>query len=200
MSNFSDFFPAPGGGGGGGGGIPKYQEFITSGTFTPTQALIDAGGRITVFVVGGGGGSANITTGKAASGGEVLMEYMTLTNTNAITVTIGSGGNAGGGAGANTDFSGSNAGGIDISALGGITSGVNSTTPNQQNNRLSIGYGAIAAAGKEVIAGSGTFGYGAGGATAYSTGVNTPKANSGQAGGYNSKPGASGFVRVTWFE
>ena len=41
MSNFTDFFPAASGGGG--GGIPKYQEFTSSGTFTPTQALIDAG-------------------------------------------------------------------------------------------------------------------------------------------------------------
>ncbi len=39
MSNFTDFFPAAGGGG---GGIPKYQDFTSSGTFTPSQALIDA--------------------------------------------------------------------------------------------------------------------------------------------------------------
>ena len=38
MSNFTDFFPAAAGGG---GGIPKYQDFTSSGTFTPTQALID---------------------------------------------------------------------------------------------------------------------------------------------------------------
>ena len=35
MSNFTDFFAAAAGGG---GGIPKYQEFTSSGTFTPTQA------------------------------------------------------------------------------------------------------------------------------------------------------------------
>ena len=52
MSNFTDFFPAAAGGGG--GGIPKYQDFTSSGTFTPTQALIDKGGRVSYFIVGGG--------------------------------------------------------------------------------------------------------------------------------------------------
>ena len=52
MSNFTDFFPAASGGG---GGIPKYQEFTSSGTFTPTQALIDAGGRVAFLIVGAGG-------------------------------------------------------------------------------------------------------------------------------------------------
>ena len=59
MSNFTDFFPAAGGG----GGTPKFQEFISSGTFTPTQALIDAGGYVDIFIVGGGGGSAVSTYG-----------------------------------------------------------------------------------------------------------------------------------------
>ena len=87
MSNFSDFFPSAGGGG---GGTPKFQEFTTSGTFTTTQALIDAGGYIDVFIVGGGGQSGNPTYG--ASGGETIFSRMYLTSTTACIVTIGAGG------------------------------------------------------------------------------------------------------------
>ena len=74
MSNFTDFFPAAGGGG---GGIPKYQEFTSSGTFTPTQALIDAGGRLAFIIVGGGERGSGATAGGA--GGEVIWGYQTLT-------------------------------------------------------------------------------------------------------------------------
>ena len=45
MSNFTDFFPAAGG-----GLKPKFQEFTSSGTFTPSQALVDAGGFIEIFL------------------------------------------------------------------------------------------------------------------------------------------------------
>ena len=197
MSNFTDFFPAPGGGGGG-GGIPKYQEFITSGTFTPSQALINAGGRIAVFIVGGGGGGCLVVQGgTGGTGGEVLIKYITLTNTNAITVTIGDGGLRGQN-GSDTIFNGSAAGGENVSALGGISG--NSETNQRYSQRLGAGFGAIYAGGYSAAAGSGVFGYGVGGATnAGGSGVATPKANSGSGGGYDQTAG-SGFVRVTWFE
>ena len=70
MSNLTDFFPS-----GGGGLTPKFEEFNASGTFTPTQALIDAGGYIEVFLVGGGEtGNSNSSIG--GTGGEVLIKKM----------------------------------------------------------------------------------------------------------------------------
>jgi len=66
MSNLTDFL----GGGGGGGLTPKFQEFNSSGTFTPSQALIDAGGYIEVFLVAGGGAGNNANYGGV--GGEVV--------------------------------------------------------------------------------------------------------------------------------
>ena len=201
MSNFTDFFPAAGGGG---GGIPKYQEFTSSGTFTPTQALIDAGGRIAIFVVGaGGGGPGNGGSMTGGTGGEVLMNYITLTNTNSITVTIGAGGASGNGnPGANTTFAASSAGATDVISLGGIGGGISTTGTSGYNtvDRLTSGFGARqlnTLLGSS--AGSGTFGYGVGGMTYYMSGIKTPKVNSGSGGG-SLNSGGSGFVRVTWFE
>tara|TARA_R110000803_G_C11905327_1_gene312553 strand:+ start:36 stop:629 length:594 start_codon:yes stop_codon:yes gene_type:complete len=197
MSNFSDFFPAAGGG----GGIPKYQEFITSGTFTPTQALIDAGGRVSLFIVaGGGGGSDSTSDNTGGAGGEVLMQYVTLANTNAITVTIGAGG-----AillpGADSTFAASTAGGVDIVALGGEAGRNNFIQTVAPAGRLTAGFPSL---GKWAYlassAGSGVFGYGAGGSSYRGgAGIYQAKPNSGCGAGY-SQPGGSGFVRVTWFE
>ena len=88
MSNFTDFFPAASGGGG--GGIPKYQEFTSSGTFTPTQALIDAGGRVAYMIVGGGEkGESSWPKKYGGAGGQVKVGYATLTSTTGCAVTIG---------------------------------------------------------------------------------------------------------------
>jgi hypothetical protein len=199
MANLSDFLPVAGGGG---GGIPKYQEFTTSGTFTPSQALIDSGGRMGIFIVGGGGGGSSNAGGATEGGGgaEVLMQYITLTNTNSVTVTIGSGGGTLA-AGGSTTFSGSSAGGVDVVALGGAA-GKNSDGPYHQNRGLSTGFAAIGN-GTTITqfesATTGIFGYGSGGATYYGVGVRIPKDNSGSGGGYN-QSGGDGFVRLTWFE
>ena len=67
MSNLTDFFPS-----GGGGLTPKFQEFNASGTFTPSQALIDAGGYIELFLVGGGGRASDYQRG--GSGGETILK------------------------------------------------------------------------------------------------------------------------------
>lgn len=201
MSNFSDFFPAAGGGGG--GGIPKYQEFTSSGTFTPTQALIDAGGRISLFVVGGGAGGGTVSSNDTGgAGGEVIIKYNTLTTTSPINVTIGAGGVAAT-SGASSTFAGSSAGGIDIVALGGQTGNNTNLQLYSPQNRLTSGFGGVSwnsANGGISGAGAGVFGYGAGGSVYRGgSGIYIAKANSGSGSGFN-EPGASGFVRVIWFE
>lgn len=201
MSNFTDFFPAAGGGG---GGIPKYQEFTSSGTFTPTQALIDAGGRIGLFVVGGGAGGGNGTSnGTGGAGGEVIIKYNTLTTTSPINVTIGAGG-VSTASGASSTFAGSSAGGIDIVALGGQFGNNTNLQMTAPQNRLTSGFGGssfmVGSFGGISGAGAGVFGYGAGGSVYRGgSGIYIAKANSGSGSGYNS-PGGSGFVRVIWFE
>jgi len=187
MANLSDFFPAAGGGG---GAIPKYQEFTTSGTFTPTQALIDAGGRIGLFIVGAGQSGSGDTGATGGSGGEVKMVYITLTNTNSISVTIGAP------SGGSTTFAASSAGGVDVIAAGG-SGGGRISGPYSNYSRQGAGFGG---SGYRGGAGSGVLGYGAGGSGYVTTGVRTPVANSGSGGGVPGAAGGSGFVRVTWFE
>jgi hypothetical protein len=165
MSNITDFLRTSGG-----GLKPKYQEFLTSGTFTPTQALLDAGGVINVFIVGGGW----------KSGGEVKMQYNTLTTITGCAVTIGA-------QGGSSSFIGSSAGGTNITSLGGAFS-------LTQNLKLGSGW---AAEGTDNTAGSGSFGYGAGGGDNVARGIQNGKPNSGQ-GGFSS--GGSGYCLITWGE
>jgi len=179
MSNLTDFFPS---GGGGGGLTPKFQEFNSSGTFTPTQALIDAGGYVEVFLVAGG------AAGGGAAGGDVLHRMFYLTSTSNISVTIGAGGGAGGG---NSSF------GSYVTAGGGWTS---SGTNPYINNRLSPGWAAGYGTAESSSAGNGVFGYGAGAQHASGCGgVRTAKANSGQ-GSPNTGGGASGYCLIKWYE
>lgn len=192
MSNFTDFFPAAGGGGG--GGIPKYQEFTSSGTFTPTQALIDAGGRVSFIIVAGGQRGFGSYLGGA--GGAVRLGYATLTSTTGITVTIGTGGSGSDGAsGGNTVVSFSSAGGADITSAGG--SGTNAKAQTK--------YSAIANGSTTIPAMPSTLGYGgSGGATSGDTfgGENGKRTNIDNygAGSFSGTNAASGFVRITWFE
>ena len=182
MSDFSQFFPTAGGGG---GLKPKFQDFTTSGLFAATADLISAGGFIQVLVVGGGGKRGS---SKPGSGGEAQIVPMYLTNTNTITVTIGAGATSS--SGSQSQFLGSSAGGINITSVGGSQTDGNflSLSPSWGGNV------------DGTSSGNGVFGYGAG-ASQESTGeagVRRPKPNSGQGGnGYN---GASGFVRVMWYE
>ena len=183
MSNFTDFFPLAAAGGG--GLKPKFQDFTSSGSFAATTNLISAGGFIQVFIVGGG---AKRSSRKPGSGGEAQIVPMYLTNTNTITVTIGAGGSS---SGSPSQFLGSSAGGIDITSNGG-----SQTDGNWNMLSPSWGGGNTNA----TSSGNGVFGYGAGASENISgeAGVRFPKANSGQGGnGYN---GASGFVRVMWYE
>jgi len=182
MSNFTDFFPAAGGG----GLTPKFEEFNSSGTFTPTQALIDAGGYIEIFLVGGGGrGGASSTPGQ---GGEVLIKKMYLTSTTGCSITIGGGATSDNSFGSSSTFSGSSAGGSDLTAVGGS----GNTNPQE---KLSPGWGSPTGA----AAGNGVFGYGGGSSGGTAAGFGQAKANSGQ-GGRSSVNGGSGYCLIKWYE
>ena len=192
MSNLTDFFPS----GGGGGLTPKFEEFNASGTFTPTQALIDAGGYIEVFLVGGGAGPGNSTV-KGSTGGEALIKKMYLSNTNGCAVTIGSGGGSGAtsGAGGSSSFDASSSGSILLTAIGGIVDG-------NQSGMISPSWGAFGQnQDRGMVSGPGVFGYGAGakGFVNESGGVSGPKANSGQGAGYYGT-GGSGYCLIKWYE
>ncbi len=191
MSKYTDFFPLAGGGGGG-GLAPKFQDFTTSGTFTPTSNLISAGGFIQVLIVGGGCAAGN---GNAGQGGEAQIIPMYLTNTSGVTVTVGAGGGTSGGSA--SEFDGATAGGIDISSQGGsnFEGNINSVSPSWGSPDTGSTSGPPVA-----TAGNGIFGYGAGAAWGNppGAGVRIPKANTGQ-GAYGGTA-ASGFVRVMWYE
>lgn len=189
MSNLTDFFPS----GGGGGLTPKFEEFNASGTFTPSQALIDAGGYIEVFLVGAGGISSSATTG--ANGGEVLMKNMYLTSVSGCVVTIAAGLTAAG-TGGDSSFIGSSAGGVDITAIGG-------SQGYAQNEKMGSGWGSYFSTGADIgmAAGSGTLGYGAGSSgNLYYGGIYIGKDNSGQAGSTNSGKSGSGYCLIKWYE
>jgi hypothetical protein len=194
MSDFSDFFPAAGGGG---GSMPIIQEFTSSGTFTPTQALIDAGGRLAFILVGAGGKSGGLTYG--GSGGFVMLGYQTLTSTTGCTVTIG--------AGFVTETQGgpssvlfSSAGGTDETAAGG---------ENYFNTNTTTGpWGPNWATNGSLAAGNGIMNFGVGGASNNSgAGVfyyNPTYRNYGCGANGNgvgsSKPSGPGFLRIIYFE
>jgi len=179
MSSITDFLRPSGG-----GLKPKYQEFLTSGTFTPTQALLDAGGVINVFIVGAGGSHST----QGAQGGEVLSKNVTITNLTSCLVTIGSG--VASSSGGSSSFSGSSSGGVDVFAFGGNNN-------YQQNNRLGSSWGQYSAS-VTASAGNGTNGYGAGCSVGGNGGVKTPLINSGQ--GANIVAGGSGYCLITWGE
>lgn len=181
MSNLTDFFPS----GGGGGLTPKFQEFTASGTFTPSQALIDAGGYIEVFLVAGGqaGGVNGQGVAYGGQGGEAFFKNMYLTNNSPCSVNIGAGGaggNTAGPAGGNSTFLGSSAGGQDLTAIGGGIGGAKSS-PSWQGGP------------------GGVFGFGGGAANSQNGGFNPGKPNTGQASYWNSAA-ASGYCLIKWYE
>ncbi len=191
MSNLTDFFPS----GGGGGLTPKFQEFNASGTFTPSQALIDAGGYIELFLVGGGEAGGTVSNGAGGAGGEVLIKKMYLTNTNPISVTIGAGGLGNDQDGSPSSFLGSAAGGIDVTALGGAGN-------YRPSSRQGAGFAGTGSSNSGfTAAGSGVLGYGVGGAanSAYAGGLGTPKPNSGS-GSLAGAQAGSGYSLIKWYE
>lgn len=180
---------------GGGGLTPKFQEFTSSGTFTPSQALIDAGGYIEVFLVGGGSGFASGQNAGGA-GGEVILKQMYLNSTSGISVTIGAGASGQLIFGGSSIFQGSSAGGINITAKAGGDSSDNQRT-GAQYQQLGAGWGGQA---NSAAAGSGSFGYGAGGTNSIRGGVWIGKPNSGQGGSATDLIGYSGYCLVKWYE
>ena len=209
MSNLTDFFPS-----GGGGLTPKFQEFTASGTFTPTQALIDAGGYIEVFLVGGGKGGENDQSSQrwGGQGGEAQIVRMYLTSISACTVTIGAGGeqSSTGNPGGSGFFGGAAAGGVDVTSVGG--SGGSSPSSLTLNAMISPSWPSYAwDAQRTISAGPGVNGYGAGGANqsmgggAARGGTGSVKPNTGQGGTggnnpENSSNGASGYCLIKWYE
>jgi len=206
MSNFTDFFPAAGGGG---GSMPKYQEFTASGTFTPSQELIDAGGRIAYIVVGGGqkGYSGAQLWAYGGNGGAVIYGYTTLTGTTGCTITIGAGGTADAGAGGDSSAAFASAGGTTITAKGGAGSGmgIGGNPASVLQNFDSYGKSSFSAH-------PGVMGFGKGGGGS-SNGVWTyngaggnygstdPEQNGTYGAGTSYNQNANnGFVRITWFE
>ena len=189
MSNLTDFFPS----GGGGGLTPKFQEFNSSGTFTPSQALIDAGGYIEVFLVGGGQRGVTYTgyAYNSGKGGEAQFKKMYLTSTSSCSVTIGAGGiNSNGAVGGNSVFNGSSAGGVDITSNGG-----------DSGSSISPSWGSVSGSNDSSgSAGGGVYGYGAGGiGLGGGAGISGPKANSGQGSIYGTNA-ASGYCLIKWYE
>ena len=106
MSNFSDFFPAPGGGGG--GGFTKLLKYTTarglddadyndaaSYTVNPATDLgLEDGASIYIFMVSGGQSSNSSTNG--GRGGRILQKTRTISNASTnLVLTIGVGANAG---------------------------------------------------------------------------------------------------------
>lgn len=211
MASISTFYP----GATAGGGIPKYAEFIANGTWTPPQALIDAGGRLSYLVVGGGGSGPFVgsTVGGAPAnfmggcGGEVKTGYATLTNTNTLAITIGAGG-ATADSGSESGKNGSDsiaafttAGGTTITASGG--EGSSSEADNGQNwgaasrintGSVQTGYASSAHPGFMGIYGRGGSAQAPGG-----SGTGVPLANTGSGSGIQNAA-AAGFVRITWHE
>ena len=205
MSNLTDFFPS-----GGGGLTPKFEEFNASGTFTPTQALIDAGGYIEVFLVAGGSGGFQDSSSYGGQGGEAQIKKMYLTNTNAIGVTIGAGGARATwnnfSPGGNSVFSGGAAGGVTFTSVGGKNWGGDFAT--YVSTMLSPGFGGTGNnTNNSGSPGPGVNGYGMGGATQFGLGAYTSaqKPNSGQGGVSGGSPtrsteGASGYCLIKWYE
>jgi len=164
--------------------IKKQQEFKTSGTFTPPQALLDAGGVVEVRCVGGGGAGGTYAGG---SSGMDITRMVTVTGP--VTVTIGTGG-SNSGQGGQTKF------GTLLTALGG------KPAINGYSGGASSGEGSRA--GENAFMAHSTLAPGRGGGGGGGNSQNgLPNTGGGGGGGGNqsySGSGGSGFCLVTWEE
>ena len=118
MSNLSQFLSS-------GGGKLRYQEFTSSGTFTPSAALLANGGRVYYELIGGGSSGAIGHSNAAAIGGDAgTYKTGVITLTGAESVTIGAGGAAVSATGTNTA---GNAG--SPSSIGALATAAGGTAP-----------------------------------------------------------------------
>ena len=83
------------------GGKLRYQEFTTSGTFTPSAKLIANGGQVTAILVGasggnGGGDGGTSLLGRTGHPGEVRILRVTVTGPTAVTIGAAGAGGTGG--------------------------------------------------------------------------------------------------------
>jgi len=219
MSNFSQFLPSS-------GATLKFQEFTSSGTFTPSTALTNLGGWVFITLVAGGAGGANTSNGAGGGGGQVIQRWVKTSG--ATTVTIGAGGNAGSN-GNDSVFGSVTAGkgwtGVSTSvggSSGGAAAQINAQTTNailgqsvypigpQNVSGVSGMYGGAGGASGQEGGGCGVSGA-RGGTTASSRGggggswgngstyPNNAAANSG-GGGAGECNGGSGYCLVQWLE
>jgi hypothetical protein len=162
-------------------GIYYYHTFLSSGTFTPNQALtcdyLVIGGGASGWLGGGGAGGLRSTVSATGGGGSVESPLSLLSGTN-YTVTIGAGGAPQGIAGNNSVFA-------TITSTGG---GAGSSGGNTGGNGGSGGGGGYGLAG-----GSGTTGQGFAGGTGSTSGGNATGGGGGAgAVGTNSSSGNGG--------
>ena len=167
------------------GGKLRYQEFLTSGTFTPSARLIAAGGQCMARLVGGGAGSAESSGNRIGGGGGAVRDVL-LTITSAQTVTIGAGGTAPGGAGGATSI------GSLASAVGGMATGHYPGLPGG-------GHGAYVAI-SIYTPGPGVDGLGTGGQSLDGVAALANSGHGGNADSTTHRNGASGRVAIWWFE
>ena len=102
--------------------VEKAQEFTASGTFTPSSALLLAGGWVKVFLVGGGAGGGGTVNLGGGGGGQVIKDKF-FQITGPISITIGAGG-AGGTTGPGSNGSASSFGSLLTSSGGMAATGL----------------------------------------------------------------------------
>lgn len=179
------------------GGSLKFQQFNTSGTFTPSAALLAAGGTVQLQMAGGGGGGGSWSgyVGTAGGGGGSSYWEQLVTVTGAVTVTIGAGG-AGTLQGGTTSF-----GGL-ASVVGGFP-GCNTGAFTPAQGGAGAGYGV---AGESAYADSTPYMVGGTGGGMGGGGWGRPAGATNSGGGgagittSNGGTGGSGFCRVIWSE
>lgn len=181
MSNASTFL-----GGGTGSGKFRYQVFTSSGTFTPSAALLAAGGQVMIDLRAGGGGFGYNYYGSGGGNGGNSKHIAPYTVTGPTTVVIGTGGTGTGGgngaAGGSSSF-----GTITIPGAGGGQSGVGG----------GYGTGNEGSSGKTVFFAAN---YDWTGPTLASVHSMSLSANTGTGGSYYSLNGSNGYCCVYWFE
>ncbi|MGC8807878.1 MAG: glycine-rich domain-containing protein [Thiomonas sp.] len=191
----------------------RQQVFTASGTFTPSDKLLQRGGWVHVFLVGGGGGGGvqNYYSSsyyfKGGGGGQVVSRIVQVTGP--VTVTIG----AGGVGGTSPTDGGDSSFGSLLTAKGGKANG------RSGNELPSAGYGGSGAGGGGGLSlwvvgggdstyyfgipgGPGVNGFGCGGVSGNGTlppPSSPPEPNSGNGGSW-ANDGASGICIVSWFE